>query len=232
MEPPVVVPSTTVEEAMRDTCSTVSVKGLSIQLIDQINCIEPNVMKSFAGAPGLQYSDYVFPFMQTAAADTLVSLLEAGGTLTLTSALRTLPQQYLLYRWYQRGACNANLAAAPGRSNHNGGLAIDIADSSTWRARLRAAEFIDNVSGEPWHFEYTGTGTRDIRSLSVRAFQQLWNRNHPNDPIDEDGIYGPQTEGALQNSPADGFAIGPGCPTSNPYSIPADTGAEPEPIRE
>ena len=31
-------------------------------------------------------------------------------------------------------------------------LAIDIGNSSTWRSRLRAHNYIDNVSGEPWHF--------------------------------------------------------------------------------
>lgn len=37
----------------------------------------------------------------------------------------------------------------------------------------------------------------DIRELSVRAFQRLWNQNHPNEQLKEDGIYGPATEKAI-----------------------------------
>jgi hypothetical protein len=41
---------------------------------------------------------------------------------------------------------------------------------------------------------------------SVRAFQVLWNRNNPNDLIDEDGIYGEEETGpALRVSPIGGF---------------------------
>ena len=208
---PVVQPAYKVQQAVDSQCSTGAVKGLSVQLLDQMNCLSPGIMKSFAGNDAIKYSATVFPFQQGPATETLVSVVSGGGTLTVNSALRTLPQQYLLYQWYVRGLCNANLAAKPGASNHNGGLAIDINDSGTWRTRLRNRSYIDNVSGEAWHFYYSGAGGRDVRSLSVLAFQKLWNRNYPNEPIDEDGIYGPQTEGALKRAPAEGFAIPPMC---------------------
>lgn len=41
------------------------------------------------------------------------------------------------------------------------------------------------------------------------ALQTLWNKNHPNEKIDEDGGYGPQTEGALKRAPALGFDKAP-----------------------
>jgi peptidoglycan hydrolase-like protein with peptidoglycan-binding domain len=54
-----------------------------------------------------------------------------------------------------------------------------------------------------------GGGTQDIRGTAMLAIQKLWNNNHPNQKIDEDSGYGPQTESALMNSPAMGFAQAP-----------------------
>lgn len=222
----------TVDEQITTQCSTIAVKGLSLQLIDQMNCEDPGIMKSFEGAAGISYGPAVFPFQQGPATDTLTAVAaNNGATMPVNSALRTVPQQYLLYEWYQRGLCNANLAASPGRSNHNGGLAIDIGNSSTWRSPMRNASYIDNVSGEPWHFYYSGAGGKDVRSLSVLAFQKLYNRNFPENPIDEDGVYGPQTEGALKTSPANGFTREPVCPavmamTAYPHKAPLDVSWE------
>ena len=205
----------TVEQQITSQCSTIAVKGLSLQLIDQMNCEDPGIMKSFEGDPNFTYGSVVFPFQQGPATDALkAAAASRSGAIPITSALRTLPQQYLLYEWYRRGLCNANLAALPGRSNHNGGLAVDIGDSSTWRQSLRSRSYIDNVSGEPWHFYYTGAGGKDVRNLSVLAFQKLYNRNFPENPITEDGLYGPQSEGALKESPANGFTVGPRCAAS------------------
>ena len=33
-----------------------------------------------------------------------------------------------------------------------------------------------------------------LRGADVLAFQRLWNRNHPGDAIDEDGLYGPAVD--------------------------------------
>ena len=69
---------------------------------------------------------------------------------------------------------------------------------------------------------YVGGGTMDLAGLSVLAFQRLWNRNHPEDVISEDGAYGPQTEARILRSPAEGFAVGPGCdepPPPAPFGI-------------
>jgi hypothetical protein len=51
----------------------------------------------------------------------------------------------------------------------------------------------------------------DLRGLSVLAFQRMWNRNHPEDLIEEDGLYGDVTEARLTRSPIGGFPIGPAC---------------------
>ena len=72
------------------------------------------------------------------------------------------------------------------------------------------------------HFDYTGPGAVDYRGVDVLAFQQLWNLNHPEAPIDEDGDYGPQTESRLKKSPAKGFAVGPICDTGDTWDADQD----------
>ena len=121
-----------------------------------------------------------------------------GTTMTINSALRTVAQQLLLYRWYQNGQCNIGLAATPGNSNHETGLALDINQYSTWRTTLEAHGFRWFGSNDAVHFDYNGPGAVDYRGMDVLAFQTLWNENNPGDLIDEDGIYGPQTAAAVQ----------------------------------
>ena len=45
----------------------------------------------------------------------------------------------------------------------------------------------------------------------MKAFQRLWNANHPGDKIAEDGAWGPNTAARMSKSPAAGFATGPSC---------------------
>jgi len=66
-----------------------------------------------------------------------------------------------------------------------------------------------DVPGDSVHFDHTASD--DIRGEDVRAFQTLWNRNHPDDTISVDGAYGPQTKSRLEQSPATGFALGASC---------------------
>ncbi|MFU8802292.1 MAG: hypothetical protein ACNA8W_00645 [Bradymonadaceae bacterium] len=206
---------TTVADVIPTSCSTTSVMGLSQQLIDELNCVQPGAMKSFAGAPGIQIRSAVLPFMQTPATNALITTTSGGGSMTISSALRTIPQQLLLYRWYRTGRCNIRLAASPGRSNHNGGLSIDTPDYSNWRQRLTNRGFRWFGSRDAVHYDYRGGGTSDIRSNSVLAFQRLWNRNNPDDRIAEDGSYGPDTERRVKESPAAGFRQGASCGSPN-----------------
>jgi hypothetical protein len=209
---PPVPPSDPVEDKVTAGCTTSQVRGLSEQLIAQMNCIQPGVMSSFGHIENLNLQEPVFPYLQTPAVGGLEDVMRGQGELTLSSALRTLPQQYLLYRWYQLGRCGIGLAARPGRSNHNGGLAVDTPGWDAWRSRFTSNGWSWLGSSDPVHFDY-GQG-EDVRSLSVLAFQQLWNANNPGDTIAEDGLYGPQTEGRLKASPSGGFAMGPACATA------------------
>lgn len=205
-------PSDPLSLAVTSECTTASVVGLSRQLVEEITCLRPGVLSSIEGAPGFSLGGAVLPALQTPAARALVEAQRARGvTMTINSALRTLPQQYLLYRWYQTGRCNISLAASPGKSNHESALAVDIDDSTGWRTAMTGAGFKWLGASDPVHYDYVGSGSVDMGGLSVQAFQRLWNRNHPEDRIDEDGSYGPATEARLAKSPVGGFARGPEC---------------------
>lgn len=202
----------TVSDMIFQACSTTSVKGLSQQLVEEINCLKPDTMAPMPDHRNLSLGDAVFPYLQKNAADALSRALDGrSSTMYVNSALRALPQQFLLYQWYRNGKrCGIKLAARPGTSNHESGLAVDMSNYSTWRSTMGAYSYRWLGSGDPVHFDYRGQ-SEDLQSLSVKAFQRLWNRNNPNDKIAEDGSYGPNTEARLKKAPAVGFAKGAAC---------------------
>lgn len=119
----------------------------------------------------------------------------------------------MLYKWYKMGKCGIPLAAAPGRSNHQSGLAIDIGSPDSWQSAMQAESWKRLGSRDPPHYDYVGKGT-DVRSssiyfvrkpfwcqrnLAVKAFQMLWNKHNPKKKIAVDGLYGPGTENAILN---------------------------------
>jgi hypothetical protein len=185
---------TSVESAVTGSCSTSSVSGLNAQIVAQMNCA-------------------VFPFMQSPAKNALVKALDAhsGTTMTVNSMFRTVAQQYLLYRWYKLGKCGIGLAAYPGSSNHESGLAIDVSQYNTWKSALTGNGFKWLGSSDPVHYDYAGSGIKNLKGADVLAFQEIWNLNHPGDTIAEDGDYGPATEARLKKSPVGGFGTPPSC---------------------
>ncbi len=202
----------TIDEAVAGGgCSTAVVRPLSEQLIEELECLEPGTMARIDGIPGLELGSAALPWLQSPAAAGLARAIEDGpGSLSVNSTLRTLPQQLMLYRWYRAGLCGITLAASPGTSPHESGLAIDTSEYSAWRSALEGNGWRWLGSGDPPHYDYTAAGV-SLPGLSVRAFQRLWNRNHPDDMIAEDGDYGPMTEARLRMSPAEGFPIGAVC---------------------
>jgi hypothetical protein len=80
----------------------------------------------------------------------------AGVTLSPVSGFRTMDQQKYLYSLYLQG--RGNLAARPGYSNHQGGIAVDISmtgAASNWLSHNASRfGFRRTVASENWHWEY------------------------------------------------------------------------------
>ena len=185
--------------------STSIVSGLSQQLIYQLQLIVPNAFVSFDDL-SVDLSDAAFPYVQASAKQGLQHAIQDRGIkMLVNSCYRTIAQQMLLYNDRH---INPNPVAPPGASNHQTGLAIDIEDPIGWEPFLMRYGW-NPLPGDPPHFDYVGGGTTDIRGKSILALQQLWNKNNPNNKISEDEGFGPQTEGALNQSPAHGFAKAP-----------------------
>ncbi len=193
-------------------CTTAVVIGLSRQIAEEAGCENPDSFVSFDGAPGVTLaSNAVLPYLVKGARDDLQAVA-ANDPIEVTSALRTLAQQFLLYRWYEDGRCGITAAATVGNSNHEGGRAVDLSDYASRISAMSELGWAHDVPGDSVHFDHTSSV--DDRGQDIKAFQTLWNRNHPGDVIAVDGAYGPQTEARLEQAPATGFALGPSCATS------------------
>lgn len=195
----------TVSELLGTGCSTAVVNGLSEQLILEIQCLTPEALVRVSKSEKLDYGPAVFPYLQSSAAAALErAQSQFRETYIINSMYRSLAQQFMLYRWYKEDKCGITLAAAPGQSPHERGLSLDISEYADARSALESHGWKWHGPGDLPHFDFERADV-DMRTLSVRAFQKLWNRHHPRDLLVEDGNYGPQTEMRLLQSPADGF---------------------------
>ncbi len=203
----------TVQQAAAQSCTTSSVAGLSRQILGQARCLRPGALVALPSRPNLSVGSEVFPYLQLEAKSHLTKALDANPKqkMTINSALRTVAQQYLVWRWSAGRRCGVPLATPPGESNHELGTALDIAEASTWRPLLEAQNFKWLGRSDPVHFDYAAPSAGASVAMDVLAFQSLWNRNHPTDKIKEDGRYSPAVEQRLRRAPADGFSLGPSC---------------------
>lgn len=190
-------------------CTTAAVRGLSDQIVAEMNCIKSGLMTNITGFNVSLSSAAALPYLQNPAASALSRATSGRSRLSLNSTLRTVAQQWILYHWYQTGRCGVALAAKPGTSNHEDGLAFDTSSYSSWKSILSGYSYRWLGSSDPVHFDYVGSG--GVEPKGVLAFQRLWNKNNPGDRIGEDGVYGPQTEARIKKSPRTGFASGATC---------------------
>lgn len=196
----------TVQVAARRTCSTSSVNGLSQQLIAEMRSLAPQDLTRIPERANLSVDRSAFLFLEANARKALLAALDANRnqTMRINSAFRTLAQQYLVNEWAAAKRCGVTLAASPGTSNHELGLAIDVAEPSLWRKALESQGFRWLGKSDPVHFDYVGRTSRR-KNLDVLAFQRLWNRHHGDDLIAEDGQFGASTRERLHKAPASGF---------------------------
>lgn len=191
------------EVAARNGCSTEGLLGISRQLLDHLHCRTGGQLVRFEHPNVVLTSDRIHPYLSSEGASALYEVADSATTpIQINSALRTVVDQYVL-------KANCSVAAEPGRSNHETGKAIDVANWSTHRTALINAGFTHPLpDSDAVHFEADGD---DLRTESVIAFQHLWNLNNPRDLIAEDGAAGPQTKMRIAMTPAEGFAIGTDC---------------------
>ena len=120
----------------------------------------------------------------------------ANNSLEITSALRTIAQQYLLYEWFERGSCGITAAAPVGTSNHEGGRAVDLANYDERISAMASGGWSHDVPGDPVHFDPHRVDRRS--QPGCESVPGCWNANSQSDQIGVDGEYGPQTEAHLK----------------------------------
>lgn len=196
-------------------CSTAALRPLDDQivaiLLAKVNTAEETNLVPCDDIPLLKVvGNSTIPLLQPAARKALKKAIEQRGReLRLFHAYRTVAQQFVLLQWRIHGRCGITSARKPGTSDHERGLAIDIDDFSEWKHALESNGWQWAGNGDKGHFSFHGAGVNpDLVTESVRSFQKLWNLNNPDDPIDEDGVYGEQQTGPrLLRSPIEGFEV-------------------------
>lgn len=193
------------------SCSTNDVLALSLQIAQEVECIAPGGLVEFEEGDNIEFTGVVLPYMSMGGREDMYAAVAAGGgtKLRINSAYRTVVQQYLLYRWGDLGRCNISVVATPGNSPHESGRALDVQNYGDWVTLLEANNWDHYGPGDLVHFTHLPSPANP--GQTVLAFQRLWNRNAPDDQIDEDGIYGPQTEARVKMAPAEGFGLGAQC---------------------
>lgn len=92
--------------------------------------------------------------------------------ISITSGFRTFAKQERLYLGWKNGEDGFNLAAKPGRSNHQNGIAFDINTGGfegdpvyDWLKRNATKHgFIRTVNKEHWHWEYEPSLAAELRN--------------------------------------------------------------------
>lgn len=189
-------------------CSTQGLVGLDNQIAallfpvvsDELVLLDDDIVQIVGSS--------TIPRLQPAARRALERAVEEQGEkVQLVHAYRTVAQQFVLFHWFQHGRCRIKLAASPGTSPHEKGIAIDIQEHARWRPVLEKHGWRWRGSADPPHFNFVGPGigTR-ILTEGIRAFQRLWNLHNPDDHIKEDGLFGEkETAPRLLRAPVEGF---------------------------
>ncbi len=102
--------------------------------------------------------------------------MDAGHALAIQSGFRSWPEQNALYVGYKTNPAQYNLAAKPGYSNHQNGIALDINTGGfatpiyKWlSANATEYGYIRTVSGEHWHWEYRPNEAPALRAAGKHA---------------------------------------------------------------
>ncbi len=215
-----------IADAANKGCSTTVALNLSKQIVDAANCIQESSWREIdPTVANITVAPDQVPYLVPAAADALEEFAVTNPDIrfTLNSVLRSVAQQYMIYRWYQTGRCRIPKAAKPGNSNHEQGLAFDTSEAS----KIHDLSLGKNMSSEKddissygfqwfgssdkYHFTFVEASTPNTKGLDVRAYQALWNASNPHDPIQVTGTYTDATAARLAKTPIQGFSRMPTC---------------------
>ena len=142
----------TVNDVIRGRgCSTAPLRALDEQIATELACLAPDTMKRIDTIPGLSLGGGARTFLQADTADALRKVAGRVGHISINSGWRSVAQQHVLKSW--EGSCGIGVAASPGQSNHQSGIALDIDnwDSAAMRSALRAEGF-------SWYCDYRNGG--------------------------------------------------------------------------
>src|SRR5688572_9591913 len=146
--------NSSVESVVFSTCSTTPVRGLSMQIAEEIRCLAPGLLVPFETSSSIRFASMaVLPYLEVETAAAVQRAAPTLGTITINSGLRSIAQQYLLRRWKEAGRCGIRSAALPGRSNHETGRALDVADPGRANKVMLSTGF-SPLSGDPVHFDH------------------------------------------------------------------------------
>lgn len=171
----------------------------------------------------------------------LQALINAsGGRVSAGSGYRTEAEQKVLYDRYKAGVPGQARAAAPGKSQHNLGLAMDLKfvdDAARKWAHDHAAEYglYFPMEDEPWHIQPLSPGqeqqsfTAGLQAAGVDPQDELASRLQSVMQVLVGGHPDASTPEALAQSPDQGKYIGSmftggGQGTSTPTDISGVTG--------
>jgi hypothetical protein len=182
-----------------DGCTTSICRPLDLQIIAELQVLTKGELVKIKPRDRLVLAENVHPYLSKKAEESLGKLMYTKN-LYINSCYRTVAQQLILYLNAKR--CGL-VAAKPGQSNHQSGLAIDINDSHYWKGQLSDLGWDKLGSFDDMHFDFKGN---NLQSFSIKAFQVLANKN--NYALNPDGILGEKTFYALSHAPVEGFENG------------------------
>ncbi len=196
-----------VDQTAHETCGTPDelVSGLSRQLVDAINCLRPGTLVDIPLDDVLRMLEAGRPNLidGRALADLRAAAADGDRQMVVRWAYRDVGLQQLF--WLQDAYQGCAVAARPGNSNHQNGLAVDLNDWQYWEPIMRRHGWENNLANDRVHFDYQRVEDIGLGSFSLYAFQELWNLNHPESPVPTGGALDAETDAALAGAPIEGL---------------------------
>ena len=135
-------------------CSLHSSYGLSLQIIQQMECNKPGTVQSLATLDQLCLQSSCFPFLSSRAVTSLREHLNSSLTATFTviQAMMPLPYQYIKSALSNKSICSAFQARSPrtGEMPFERGAAIQVAETEELKAYLSSSEWEMEGIGEKY----------------------------------------------------------------------------------